>query len=94
MASPAMPTVRYTVEQLHSLRESPLVRKPDGLPSIEQWMEYVTMIVSVHRDNAKRTPTEPPHKKMAGVANSSPAVATRRSQLKSLDLFLDIEDTR
>lgn len=30
---------RYTVEQLEHLRESPLVKKPDALPSIEQWMD-------------------------------------------------------
>ncbi|KAJ4352553.1 uncharacterized protein N0V89_007902 [Didymosphaeria variabile] len=30
---------RYTVEQLEHLRESPLVKKPDTLPSIEQWMD-------------------------------------------------------
>ncbi|KAF9739207.1 hypothetical protein PMIN01_01841 [Paraphaeosphaeria minitans] len=30
---------RYTVEQLENLRESPLVKKPDALPSIEQWMD-------------------------------------------------------
>ncbi|KAF1965241.1 hypothetical protein BU23DRAFT_33978 [Bimuria novae-zelandiae CBS 107.79] len=30
---------RYTVEQLELLRESPLVKKPDALPSIEQWMD-------------------------------------------------------
>ncbi|KAF2188315.1 hypothetical protein K469DRAFT_93732 [Zopfia rhizophila CBS 207.26] len=29
----------YTVEQLQYLRNSPLVQKPDGLPSIEQWMD-------------------------------------------------------
>lgn len=31
--------VRYTPKQLQRLRDSPLVHKPDGLPSIEQWME-------------------------------------------------------
>ncbi|OCL14142.1 hypothetical protein AOQ84DRAFT_55965 [Glonium stellatum] len=31
--------IRYTPEQLHRLHDSPLVHKPDGLPSIEQWME-------------------------------------------------------
>ncbi|KAF2428263.1 hypothetical protein EJ08DRAFT_719493 [Tothia fuscella] len=36
-----MPSIRYTVDQLHGLRASPLVKKPDGLPSIEQWMEPV-----------------------------------------------------
>ncbi|KAF2121149.1 hypothetical protein BDV96DRAFT_204849 [Lophiotrema nucula] len=29
----------YSVEELHHLRQSPLVQKPDGLPSIEQWMD-------------------------------------------------------
>ncbi|KAK7538097.1 uncharacterized protein J3D65DRAFT_315104 [Phyllosticta citribraziliensis] len=31
--------VRYTKEQLLHLKDSPLVHKPDGLPSIEQWMD-------------------------------------------------------
>ena len=30
---------RYTVEQLERLRDSPLVKKPDALPAIEQWMD-------------------------------------------------------
>lgn len=34
-----MAGIRYTVEQLEHLRESPLVKKPDALPSIEQWMD-------------------------------------------------------
>ena len=34
-----MAGLRYTVEQLERLRESPLVKKPDELPSIEQWMD-------------------------------------------------------
>jgi hypothetical protein len=29
----------YTHDQLLALRESPLVKKPDGLPSISQWMD-------------------------------------------------------
>jgi hypothetical protein len=29
----------YTHEQLEALRESPLVKKPDSLPSISQWMD-------------------------------------------------------
>lgn len=32
---------RYSTESLLALRESPLIVKPDGLPSIEQWLEYV-----------------------------------------------------
>ncbi|KAF2631264.1 hypothetical protein BU25DRAFT_226999 [Macroventuria anomochaeta] len=31
--------MRYTAEQLEGLRQSPLVKKPDGLPSILQWMD-------------------------------------------------------
>lgn len=34
-----MAGIRYTVEQLEHLRQSPLVKKPDELPSIEQWMD-------------------------------------------------------
>jgi len=32
---------RYTAEQLHYLRNSPLVKKPEDLPAIEQWLEFV-----------------------------------------------------
>lgn len=32
---------QYTREQLLTLRSSPLVFKPDNLPAIEQWIEYV-----------------------------------------------------
>ncbi|KAF2719086.1 hypothetical protein K431DRAFT_305523 [Polychaeton citri CBS 116435] len=32
---------QYTREQLLHLRSSPLVEKPDNLPAIEQWIEYV-----------------------------------------------------
>ena len=32
---------QYTNEQLKNLQQSPLVRKPDNLPAIEQWIEYV-----------------------------------------------------
>jgi hypothetical protein len=32
---------RYTLEQLEHLSGSPLVKKPDGLPSIAQWMDHM-----------------------------------------------------
>lgn len=32
---------QYTKEQLYYLKDSPLVQKPDNLPAIEQWLEYV-----------------------------------------------------
>lgn len=31
----------YTREELIALRSSPLVQKPENLPAIEQWLEYV-----------------------------------------------------
>lgn len=34
---------RYTIDELLTLRESPLVKKPEDLPAIEQWLEYVYM---------------------------------------------------
>ena len=33
--------IHYTREQLLHLRDSPLVTKPENLPAIEQWLEYV-----------------------------------------------------
>ncbi|KAF2396734.1 hypothetical protein EJ06DRAFT_533989 [Trichodelitschia bisporula] len=33
------PVIRYTIDELKNLRESPLVQKPPGLPAIDQWME-------------------------------------------------------
>ena len=33
-------SLHYTADQLLHLRESPLIRKPDGLPPPEQWMGY------------------------------------------------------
>ncbi len=32
---------RYTHAELTHLKDSPLVVKPDNLPAIEQWLEYV-----------------------------------------------------
>lgn len=36
-----MPTHKYTEAQLKHLRSSPLVKKPEHLPPVEQWIEYV-----------------------------------------------------
>jgi len=35
----AMAGPHYSFEQLKHLRDSPLIRKPDNLPTIEQWIE-------------------------------------------------------
>ncbi|KAF2268778.1 hypothetical protein CC78DRAFT_540618 [Lojkania enalia] len=43
----------YSIDQLQYLRNSPLVQKPDGLPSIEQWME-VPAEQNSNNNNANR----------------------------------------
>lgn len=35
-----MRDITYSREQLLRLRDSPLVKKPGNLPSIDQWIEY------------------------------------------------------
>ena len=46
-----MAGVRYTIEQLFTLKDSPLVHKPDALPSIEQWLEYVAQPLPILLEN-------------------------------------------
>ncbi len=48
-SEPSVAAQRYTREELLQLRNSPLVRKPDGLPSIEQWMEAVLVSLRLVR---------------------------------------------
>jgi hypothetical protein len=43
----------YTAAQLHALRASPLVAKPENLPSIEQWIEYVYLEVDGVREKLR-----------------------------------------
>ena len=50
----------YTAEQLLNLKESPLVQRPDNLPSIEQWIEWVilevpSLLYQLTRSLANRT---------------------------------------
>ena len=33
----------YALDELLKLRQSPLVRKPSGLPPVEEWMGYVLL---------------------------------------------------
>ncbi|KAF2736162.1 hypothetical protein EJ04DRAFT_175728 [Polyplosphaeria fusca] len=49
---------RYTVEQLQHLKNSPLVQKPDGLPSIEQWMD-VPSDQNNNANNRQQSRTQP-----------------------------------
>lgn len=52
----------YSAEELLHLRDSPLVRKPDGLPPPEQWMGYVRqwtgMSSRVRLTDVPRSPVE------------------------------------
>ncbi|KAK5118172.1 hypothetical protein LTR85_008152 [Meristemomyces frigidus] len=48
-----MATRRYTVEELLLLRDSPLVKKPEHLPAIEQWIEYVYLDVDGAREKLR-----------------------------------------
>jgi hypothetical protein len=48
---------RYTAQELYNLRTSPLVQKPDNLPAIEQWIEYVYM----EREDGARERLRIPH---------------------------------
>ncbi|KAF2672261.1 hypothetical protein BT63DRAFT_192493 [Microthyrium microscopicum] len=51
---------RYTAEQLHHLKGSPLVKKPDNLPSIEEWMEGSTNGRQQSQDQNGRRKLPPP----------------------------------
>jgi hypothetical protein len=60
----------YTKEELHNLRNSPLVQKPDDLPAIEQWLEYV------YADPDSREKLRIPHSE----SQQSNATARRQAQ--------------
>ena len=51
---------QYTAEQLLALRESPLVSKPEHLPAIEQWIEFVYL-----ETDGKREKLRIPHSESA-----------------------------
>ncbi|KAF2871435.1 hypothetical protein BDV95DRAFT_628656 [Massariosphaeria phaeospora] len=57
----------YTVEQLHYLKESPLVKKPDGLPSILQWMD-VPPDQNISNNTNINPPTRRPRREEAPAA--------------------------
>jgi hypothetical protein len=50
---------KYTRDDLLRLRESPLVQKPEHLPAIEQWIEYV------YADRESREKLRIPHSEAA-----------------------------
>lgn len=56
---------RYTREELFTLRSSPLVQKPEDLPAIEQWLEYV------YADRESREKLRIPHSESTQAQNAS-----------------------
>lgn len=48
-----MATRQYSIEQLLHLRDSPLVKKPENLPAIEQWIEYVYLDIAGSREKLR-----------------------------------------
>lgn len=56
----------YTIEQLLKLRESPLVKKPEDLPAIEQWLEYLYL------DKDSREKLRIPHSESSSQPQAQP----------------------
>lgn len=65
---------RYTREELINLRSSPLVQKPDNLPAIEQWIEYVYVYNDGAREKLRIPHSESQHQQQqnAGGARRQP----------------------
>jgi hypothetical protein len=56
----------YTIDQLVKLRESPLVKKPEDLPAIEQWLEYLYL------DKDSREKLRIPHSESSSQPQAQP----------------------
>ncbi|KAF2162506.1 hypothetical protein M409DRAFT_69088 [Zasmidium cellare ATCC 36951] len=67
---------QYTAAQLLALRESPLVCKPDNLPAIEQWIEYVYM----ERADGVREKLRIPHSEPSSSAQAQQPKQQQRQQ--------------
>jgi hypothetical protein len=65
---------QYTKEELLYLKQSPLVQKPDNLPAIEQWIEYVYV------DKDSREKLRIPHSESQQAQSNT---NTRRQQTQS-----------
>lgn len=70
----------YTIEQLLKLRESPLVKKPEDLPAIEQWIEYLYLdkdsrekLRIPHSESAVQQQAQPQHSQHQKDGNSKDA---------------------
>lgn len=68
----------YTHSQLLHLRNSPLVEKPENLPAIEQWLEYVYV------DHESREKLRIPHSEAAQSQNTNSTTNKRQPQRQPL----------
>ena len=66
---------KYTIPQLKALRDSPLVQKPEKLPAIEQWIEYVYLEM-----NGVRQKLRIPHSEAQGQTQKESSTARQRQQ--------------
>jgi hypothetical protein len=64
----------YSRDELTNLRDSPLVQKPENLPAIEQWIEYVFV------DKESREKLRIPHSESQ---QAQSATARRQPQSKA-----------
>lgn len=78
-----MPIRQYSREQLLHLRSSPLVKKPDDLPAIEQWIEYVYLDIDGAREKLRIPHSESQQPQQA--AQREPASGRQTRQAKNAD---------
>ena len=67
---------QYTTAQLLALRASPLATKPENLPAIEQWIEYVYM----ERADGGREKLRIPHSESSSSAQAQQPKQQQRQQ--------------
>jgi hypothetical protein len=82
---------RYTAHELYHLRTSPLVQKPDNLPAIEQWIEYVYL----ERDDGARERLRIPHSDAAQQQQQQPSqqsTASKKPQRPGLTASASLGD--
>ncbi|OSS44202.1 hypothetical protein B5807_11164 [Epicoccum nigrum] len=71
--------MRYTPDQLEGLRQSPLVKKPDGLPSILQWMEVSADQGSNHNSSNGHTANNGTARRTRGTRDGEGATTEHRT---------------
>lgn len=81
---------RFTREELLFLRNSPLVVKPENLPAIEQWIEYVYLEMGdgkreklriAHSESAQHTSNHDRHKSGDGTQRQQRELRGQKSGL-------------